>query len=156
MGLSAYRDAISTIAGCIFAAGWWIWIDANVSTANWPKDKSGKPPAILFYYYIPGIISTLGVFMTNIVSLESLNPASWVFDERIGAKVRVWLFLSFIISFSGVAAAIWIMAAVYMPPHNKGNDWPGIALTIQNALIFVSSIFLLGARSSPADEYDAL
>ncbi len=47
--------------------------------------------SIFSFFYLPfydlhfhlGIISTLGVFMTNIVSLESLNPASWVFDEVI-------------------------------------------------------------------------
>jgi hypothetical protein len=56
------------------------------------------------------------------VDLDSLNPASWLFDDGVSTKVRVWLYVSFFLSFCAIGGAIWIMAAVYMPPHNSGNQ----------------------------------
>lgn len=43
-----------------FAVGWWIWIDAQVIT-----DHEANPltPNILPWYYIPGILGTLGLVM---------------------------------------------------------------------------------------------
>jgi len=109
-------------------------------------------PAIKFTYYIPSLVATLGLIMTNVINLETLNPMSWVFDESIGAKVRVWLFLSFFISFGGLVASIWIMVSVFMPPNNKGEQWPGIALCLQNLLIMLSSLLLLWTRSERSGE----
>eukprot|EP01133_Synstelium_polycarpum_P000231 gene231-281_t len=93
--------------------------------------------------------------MANIVSLDSLNDSSFLSsDEGTATKIRVWLFVSFAVSFGCIAGAIWIMAAVFMPPHNKNPDaqWPGIALTVQNLLIFISSLVLMYAKSRKEEE----
>jgi hypothetical protein len=63
--------------------------------------------------------------------MEALNPYSWMWDESVEAKVKVWLFGSFIVSFGAMAAALWIMIQVYLPPHNHGSQYPGIALTVR-------------------------
>jgi len=147
------KSVTSIISGCLFAVAWWFWIDAHVYLDyGMSSEERDKTPTILFYYYIPGIVGTIGLLMANIISLDSLNPYSFLFDPDVGAKVKLWLFLSFIISFGAMAASFWIMAGIYMPPHNSGNQYPGIAIAVQNVLIFFCSLILLWGRSQPTNE----
>lgn len=67
--------------------------------------------------------------------MEALNPYSWMWDESVEAKIKAWLFGSFIVSFGALAAALWIMIQVYLPPNNNnGSQYPGIALTVLYSL----------------------
>jgi len=153
-------DVTAVTAGLLFGAAWWMWIDAHVHTMAYLKhnNKDDPTPSILFYYYLPGIFSTLGLIMANIVNLESLNSYTIFWDESIEAKVKVWLFVAFSISFGAIAAAIYIMVQIYLPPHNSGSQWPGIALTVQNLLLLISSFVLFWSRSErlKGDEYAEL
>jgi len=153
------KEACGYIAGLMFGVGWFLWIDAHVYLQDYVKHQNplDETPKIVFYYYIPGLVATLGLIMTNVINLETLNPYSWVFDENIGARVRIWLFFSFFVSFCGLVAAIWMMAAIFMPPANRGDQWPGIAMCIQNVLILLSSLLLLWTRSERSgEEYQQL
>lgn len=75
---------------------------------GWGKERNKRwEDVITKRMPLRGCVSTLilfwpSLYRTNIVSLESLNPYSW-FDEGVGTKVRVWLFLSFAISFGRYA-----------------------------------------------------
>jgi len=146
---SSVLDATAVLAGVLFSAGWWLWIDANIYVEAHLKklDEKDPTPTILFYYYLPGIFATLGLIMTNLLNLENLNPYSWLFDEAVETKAKIWLFVSFTICFGGIIAAIWIMIQVFLPPNNSGSQWPGIALTLQNFLILLSSFILFWSRS---------
>jgi len=156
-GKKILRDAAPYLAGIMFAGAWWIWIDAHVYTeVQLKKDQVHPPPTIVFYYYIPGIVGTLALIMTNLVDLDYMNPYSWAFDEGISTKVKVWLYASFALSFSSIGAALWVMAAVFLPPHYQGSQWPGIAVMLQNCIIFLASITLLSSRTQKMDEYDEL
>jgi len=154
MGAKQCKEACAYIAGIMFAVGWFLWIDAHVYLIEYVKKENADDvtPSITFAYYIPALVTTLGLIMTNVINLETLNPYSWLFDEHIGGRVKAWLFLSFFISFGGLVAAIWIMAAIFMPPHNQGDQWPGIALCLQNLLILLSSLLLLATRSERSSE----
>jgi len=138
----ALRDVIAVLSGVLCAGAWWVWIDAHIYSVKFvPSDP------ILFYYYLPGIFGTLALILTNIVDVESINPYSWVFDDSVGKKVKLWLFGCFILSFCSLGAAIWIMADPF-----KGTEYPGIALVIQAAVLMLSSMLLLWCRAAKKEE----
>jgi len=141
-------------AGVLFAVAWWLWIDSVAYVNRAGHDP--KDPQILFYYFLPGIFSTLALIMTNIAPIDVLSPTSWMFDDSVATRVRIWLFASFAISFGALAAGIWIMAAIFMPPNNEGSQWPGIALTLQGFLILISSFILVWARAGRSEEEESL
>jgi Uncharacterised protein family (UPF0220) len=112
---------------------------------------------MLFWYYLPGIVGTLGLIMTNLADPDYLNPYSPVYDENIGTKVRLWLLLSFGVSIGAIAAAIWMMAAIWMADESDGrSDWPGVAMSLQTSLIFFSSLCLLACKGFHDSEYSAI
>ncbi|GAM23304.1 hypothetical protein SAMD00019534_064790 [Acytostelium subglobosum LB1] len=146
--------ALPFIAGALFSVGWFLWIDGHVyENVRNNRDHDQFGPSIQWLFYLPGIFATVGLVMANIVNLESLSSFSFA-DEGSATKIRVWLFLSFAINFGCIAAAIWIMVANFMPPHNKNSDaqYPGIALTVQNVLIFISSLILVYSKSRQEEE----
>eukprot|EP01118_Nematostelium_gracile_P012575 TRINITY_DN461_c0_g1_i1.p1 TRINITY_DN461_c0_g1~~TRINITY_DN461_c0_g1_i1.p1 ORF type:complete len:164 (+),score=35.24 TRINITY_DN461_c0_g1_i1:117-608(+) len=152
---NTFKSGLTYFAGALFGIGWFLWVDAHVSTVHFGLSNADHPdpvPVIKGTYYLPAIVSSVGLIMMNVINLETLNPYSWVFDESIGARVRIWLFLSFSVTIGGLVAAIWIMAAVYMPPNNKGDQYPGIALCLSNLCIVFSALFLLFTRSQRSTE----
>ena len=60
-------------------------------------------------------------------------------DDEVQKRARIWLLISFTLAFGGIIAAIWIGSANWFsrPPTEKVTDWPGVALILQNCLIFV-------------------
>lgn len=74
---------------------------------------------------------------------------------------RIWLFLGFVMGFASVIASIWILFADFMKEgkmimltfrsdfqcYLSGERMAGVALFLQNALIFISSIIYKFGRS---------
>ncbi|KYQ89558.1 transmembrane protein [Tieghemostelium lacteum] len=145
-----YKKYLSGFAGLIFGVAWFLWIDGHVyENTRLYHEEDYKGPTIQWIYYLPGIFATLALVMSNIVHIESLSSSSFLTNEDGVNKIRIWLFISFAISFGCVAASIWIMAGVFMPPHNTNTaaQWPGIALMLQNILIFISSLILVYSKT---------
>ncbi|ELR24969.1 uncharacterized protein ACA1_301700 [Acanthamoeba castellanii str. Neff] len=144
---SNFRHRVgSFIAGCLFVAGWLIWIDGAVAGNQFSGWR--EPP---WYFYLPGFISTFVLLMMNMVSLNDMHPFSLMFSEDISHKVRAWLFVAFAIGFGAIGASIWMCVDSYQ--HESGSKmWPGISLILQNAIIFASSVVLLFARKTEEEE----
>eukprot|EP01111_Echinosteliopsis_oligospora_P009094 TRINITY_DN2604_c0_g1_i1.p1 TRINITY_DN2604_c0_g1~~TRINITY_DN2604_c0_g1_i1.p1 ORF type:complete len:150 (-),score=34.56 TRINITY_DN2604_c0_g1_i1:100-549(-) len=139
------KSAVSVFAGILFGIGWIMLIDAHVY-----QSSVGLSPKIQAWFYAPGIVATVALFMSNIVNLEAMNPYSWIAEEGVTARVRAWLFLAFVLSFGSVAASIWIMVALFSPPETQ---WPGVAMILQSIFIFVSSLCFMYSKT-PSDAYD--
>eukprot|EP01117_Protostelium_nocturnum_P016125 TRINITY_DN6325_c0_g1_i1.p1 TRINITY_DN6325_c0_g1~~TRINITY_DN6325_c0_g1_i1.p1 ORF type:complete len:162 (+),score=45.35 TRINITY_DN6325_c0_g1_i1:145-630(+) len=153
---SSLRNFLPIFAGILFAVAWWVWIDSHVyvTSSFYLSTETPISHTITFVHYIPGLVATLGLIMTNLVSLENVNPTSWMFDPEISSKIRFWLFASFIVSFAAVGGAMWILAAQFLPAHNNGSQYPGIALAVQTVLIFASSVIYLGSKTINPEEYE--
>eukprot|EP01113_Clastostelium_recurvatum_P046919 TRINITY_DN828_c0_g2_i1.p1 TRINITY_DN828_c0_g2~~TRINITY_DN828_c0_g2_i1.p1 ORF type:complete len:161 (+),score=39.23 TRINITY_DN828_c0_g2_i1:26-484(+) len=147
------RPALSAIAGILFGVAWLIFIDGVVYQAHFSFS-----PSVTFPMYLPGIVGTIGLVMANIVKVESLSATTFLFNDGMSGKIRAWLLVSFVVSFGAIAAAIWIMIGVFMPPNNRdpNTEWPGIAMVIQTSIMFLSSITLIWAKSTGSSEYDSL
>ncbi|XP_059162514.1 transmembrane protein 50B-like [Physella acuta] len=125
---------VSIISGIMFFSGWWFFIDAAVPTEN----------KFNFAYLTPDIILTLAFFMINSVSNGQIRGESYTTGCLGQTGARVWLFIGFLLAFGALIAASWILIGFYVVGNVK-PDWPGIAVFLQNALIFFSAfVFKFG------------
>lgn len=53
---------------------------------------------------------------------------------------RIWLFVGFVLGFSSIIAATWILFAAYIMDHNQQLIYPGFALFLQNLFIISGSL----------------
>lgn len=138
------------VAGALFGAGWWFWADA-VALAD------QKVPAA---HYLPGIIATLALVMINFIRRDELTDVD-PFDDASFCRARIWLFVSYVISFSSVVAAVWVMIQSYTlnPDLSSADKWPGAAGIFQVTFILGSGLTFFVSRtpggSSTYDGYGA-
>ncbi|MEW5302747.1 MAG: hypothetical protein WDW36_005497 [Sanguina aurantia] len=133
-------------AGALFGAGWWFWADAITTS----------PSTVPFLEYLPGIIATLALIMINCIRRDDLAAVD-PFDDPSYCRSRFWLFLSYIVSFSAVVAAVWIMLLHYSqhPEQSAAEKWPGVAGIFQVCLILASGLlFFLARTPADGDGYD--
>lgn len=64
--------------------------------------------------------------------------------------MRIWLFLSYIVSFAALVAAVWSMVANYSskPGLTPAEMWPGTAGILQVSLILASALLFFMSRTS--------
>jgi len=138
MGEEQREMGLSYAAGILFAIGWWIWIDATA----WTNKQPGLEP-VLGAHYVPGIVGTIALFMINAVSWNDINYN--MFGDSVSTKAKVWLFFSFLIAFGALIASIWI-AVSYWFMRNAGSQYGGVAIIVENLLIFVSAMMYRFAK----------
>ncbi|XP_055357826.1 transmembrane protein 50A-like [Paramacrobiotus metropolitanus] len=125
-------------SGCMFAIGWWLIFDVAVvysSQGDFPHP-----------YHAIGVVATVAFIM--IVA----TPISDDYDGGLfnsPATSRFIIFTGFMIGFSCVIAAVWIMFQDYVKFKGHLSAWPGVALFLQNLLIFSSAvIWKIGRRDN--------
>jgi len=134
-------------AGAIFAVGWWLWIDGNVYSVH-----IEDAVIVTFPHYLPGIINTIALVLMNIVSWTDLN-SNGLFSEGVSTKAKILIFVAFVLGFGCVSASIWI-AVVHWFQNTETvpkTTYPGVALIVQNVLIFGSAIMYRFAKPQDDD-----
>lgn len=94
-----------------------------------------------------------------------INSVNWSDVEGMGLysmddsnqkRIRIWLLLSGVVAFGSIFAAVWIAVAHWFTNEKAPfSNWPGVALILQNVLIFLSGITYRYAKPPPGDEYNA-
>jgi hypothetical protein len=84
--------------------------------------------------------------MINTVSNEQINNDYYSESRCTPSVARLWLLTGFTLSFISVISSIWILFEFYVIP-NKPHKYPGIALLLQNLLIFGSALLLKYGRN---------
>eukprot|EP00877_Chromochloris_zofingiensis_P002392 jgi/Chrzof1/12153/Cz06g23030.t1 len=131
------------VAGALFGAGWWFWVDAVVCNSH-------KVPAD---QYIPGIVATLALVMINCIRRDDLQDYD-PFDDGGFCRSRFWLFLSYVVSFAAVVGAVWVLLHRYaLNPEQAGEIWPGVAGVFQVACILGSGLLFFVSRTPADGEY---
>ncbi|KAL9957672.1 hypothetical protein ACROYT_G034596 [Oculina patagonica] len=129
------RNLISSVAGgALFFIGWWILIDAAATTTFEPA------------YHTCGVIASVAVFMVNAVSNAQVRGETYSTGCIGQTGARVWLLMGFLLLFGALIAASWILFGAYVVPADP-EPWPGVAIFLQNALIFFSAIVFKFGRS---------
>jgi len=136
---SARETILSYSSGILFAIGWWIWIDGVAYAFHLPEETN-RP---VFGHWVPGIVSSIGLLMINAVNWTDLDGFGFGgLDDEVQKRARIWLLFSFTMAFGGIIASIWISSVNWFsrPATEKQTDWPGVALILQNCLIFISGL----------------
>ncbi|XP_053676336.1 transmembrane protein 50B [Anopheles nili] len=126
------RTIVATIiASLLFFTGWWVIIDT----------ASVYEHSFNFSYYICGILATISFFMVNAISNEMLHSSNAWTGGVLGASgIKVFLFAGFVLGFTSIIAAIWIMIAEFAVNESRTDKYPGYALLIHNIFIFFSTL----------------
>jgi len=149
MGWQKPETVLAYFAGGLFAIGWWLWIDATVySNCNCPNGHTPDSVRVEWYHYVPGVISTVALIMINLPSWGDINGS--MFNEGSSTKARVWLLISFIIAFAAIIASLWL-AITHWFMAKPDSQWGGIALILNNVLIFVGSLLYRYSKPSGDD-----
>ncbi|CAI5439568.1 unnamed protein product [Caenorhabditis angaria] len=129
--LEGRRNAVASVAASfLFFAGWWLMIDtaAVYDKADWTN-----------VYFIITIASTIAMFMVNAISNSQVRGES-LHEGLLGTKgSRLWLMAAFVLSFSSLVAATWILFSDYVLRQGDHDVWPGVALFLTNFIIFAAS-----------------
>jgi len=153
-----WRELAPLFAGILFGIGWWTFISAHIVQAQGGGGGKSYEPVIWAYFYVPGIVASFGLVMTNIVDVSSITGNSFMAfaNPSVSMRVRAWLFVALFLHFGAIIAAVWIMAAIFLVPTNPDHQFPGIALALQTLAIFISSMMLLWNRSVGRSDYESL
>ena len=60
------------VSGFLFAVAWWIWIDAILINDSNANGKNSSNSSLNFVEYIPGIVATVALLVTNSVRREDI------------------------------------------------------------------------------------
>ncbi|XP_035905907.1 transmembrane protein 50A [Anopheles stephensi] len=126
------RTILATlVASLLFFSGWWIIIDT----------ASTYPESFNFSYYICGILATISFIIVNAISNDLLHSSGAYTNGILNAgTAKLFLFAGFVLGFTSIIAAIWIMIAEFAVNESRTDKYPGYALLIQNIFIFLSTL----------------
>jgi len=133
LDLSEKKNIVySVLAGLLFSVGWWIIIDV---AARHPSND-----VFNHAFHTCGVISTISLFMVNIVSNAQVRGEVSYTDGFCGQTgARAWLFVGFVLGFASLIVGIYVL----IDTRFTGIS---IALFLQNALIFGGSMALKFGR----------
>lgn len=118
----------SMVAGLLFFSGWWIIIDVAARYSS--NDFNGA-------FYLLGISGTVSFIIVNSISNSQLREDGY--DTANPRAAKGCLLLGFIFGFTALLGSVWILISEY-GSGNYTKAYPGIALLIQNLLIFFGSL----------------
>ncbi|XP_004955010.1 transmembrane protein 50 homolog [Setaria italica] len=91
--LAAWPVVGPGVAGAVFGAGWWFWVDAVVCSAA----------AVPFLHYLPGFFASFAALMFNCVNREDIGDGYYSPYDDSEWRVKLWLFISYVVSFVSLA-----------------------------------------------------
>ncbi|CAK9171730.1 unnamed protein product [Ilex paraguariensis] len=147
----------SGIAGAVFGAGWWFWVDAVVCSSV----------KVSFLHYFPGlsslscIFASLAALMFNCVRKEDIDYSPYEEGEwsevvevasvnelwyspfedlsdttKIYEKLKLWLFVAYVVSFVSVAASVGLLIQDALVKSGL-SAWTGVAGVLQCVFILI-------------------
>jgi len=144
----------SLAAGLLFGIGWYVWIDGcawashvhgyNVNGAYWVRalalpnararahGASSNCECVRWSPargcgQVPGLLQTLSLVMVNVLNWGMLSDDAAFDTENSAAIAKCWVFSAFVVAFSGVIGAVWIMVNENNAPSGEGSMWPAVA-----------------------------
>ncbi|KAH9273905.1 hypothetical protein BASA83_003901 [Batrachochytrium salamandrivorans] len=146
--LHLHRQAVGYIAGALFAIGWWLFIDGMAFNGS----VAGKIAVVQtgFEDWLPGIISTLALIIVNLIDRETLNADDFEYSgPSTACKARACAFLGVTMALGSLGGALAVLSLKFIIPGISGDAfYLGQAITLQNFLIFLSSMILWFGRNS--------
>ncbi|KAI9282781.1 hypothetical protein BY458DRAFT_497350, partial [Sporodiniella umbellata] len=132
------------MASILFALGWWAFIDGLIELSILPDRKIA--PGI--EDYMPGIITTLGMIIVNLIDKEALRGDGY--DDSMSWRARLFLFLGFTLMAGGVSGSVAVLVVKYVYEQDLDfpNQYLGITGVTQCVLIMISTAVLWVAQNA--------
>eukprot|EP00474_Spongospora_subterranea_P008990 CRZ09448.1 hypothetical protein [Spongospora subterranea] len=132
-------QAMCGTAGALCGLGWWLFIDGASYGAS-----ISQP--ILWYFALPGIMSTLAAIILIGIDFESLRGS--VFGGVEVTQARFWFLVSVAIFTGSLILGMFVLITKYSGAENAEIvSWPGISIVLQSFLIYISAILLSAGRN---------
>ncbi|EGG08944.1 uncharacterized protein MELLADRAFT_84344 [Melampsora larici-populina 98AG31] len=152
------------VSGALFAAGWWIFIDACMLSATMKPSPAAPfdpvPVHVRFSDWIPGLCSSLGMAIVNLIDKKRLlSEASEGFsfsgEDSVVWKGRLLLFVGFALLAGGLAGSISVLVLKYVIPDWGPENFTywGVANVLQNLAIMLCTIILWITQNTEEYEY---
>ncbi|KAK9764215.1 Vacuolar protein sorting-associated protein 68 [Basidiobolus ranarum] len=143
------REIGAYSAGILFAAAWWVFIDAIVVAST----VHDLPVFIGFEDYVSGIICTIGMIIVNSIDLSILQGENFSYSGAgLAGKARMMLFIGMAAMAGGVAGSVAILCIKYLVPGVSGfYMYFGIAPVVQNVTILVSCAVLWVSQNTESE-----
>ncbi|KAI9364412.1 hypothetical protein DFJ73DRAFT_809170 [Zopfochytrium polystomum] len=142
---------VGYLSGGLFAIGWWAFIDGVTfaSTRDPPL-----PVAIRFDDWLPGILSTLALIVVNLIDKETLNADDFNYSgSNVACKARACAFIGVTMALGSLGGSLAVLSLKYLMTGQTGDGlYFGIAISVQNVLIFLGSMILWFGRNSSESE----
>ncbi|KAK2659597.1 hypothetical protein Ddye_006130 [Dipteronia dyeriana] len=114
------------VAGAVFGAGWWFWIDAVVCSSV----------KISFLHYLPGIFASLAALMFNCVRKEDIDYSPYEEGEW---RLKLWLFFAYVVSFVSLAASVGLLIQDSLVKTGP-SVWTGTAGVLQCVFVLIRGV----------------
>ncbi|KAJ2705752.1 Vacuolar protein sorting-associated protein 68 [Coemansia spiralis] len=150
---SAWREQLhdggTYISGALFTLGWWFFIDGLVLA----RTSADYPVKFGFEDWIPGILCTLGMVITNSIDLSLLREDSFGYGgSSLAGKAKLTLFIGIALLAGGLAGSITILTIKYIVPQVDASVlYIGFSNVIQTSAILLASIALWLVHNSDYD-----
>lgn len=166
--LRTNRRAFGAYAsGALFAAGWWIFLDACVRSHHLhrppPGDEPFQPPGVSIKLddWVSGLSTTLGLAIVNMINKQhlldegALQSGAWNEDPVLW-RTRMWLFIGFAFLAGGMAGSMAVLIIKYMANNAaEGLVELGVAGVVQNMAIMACAVILWFSQRVESDyEYN--
>lgn len=127
----------SILAGMIFSAGWWIFIDGYSSCGN----ECDMTNSTAGYAWLPLVGATLVFVMLNGMQWRDLND-DITDDTKAAIKARIFLIFTLLLAVACMAGSGFIMAEKFL----KAQDDPTVTIYKWSGVsCFAGTFTILGA-----------
>ncbi|KAG0141295.1 hypothetical protein CROQUDRAFT_664017 [Cronartium quercuum f. sp. fusiforme G11] len=151
------------LSGALFAAGWWIFIDACMLSATMKPSPitpfDPVPVHVRFPDWIPGLCSTFGMTIVNLIDKKRLmsdgGDFSFSAEDGVVWKARLLLFMGFALLAGGLAGSITVLVLKYVIPDWGPQNFTywGVANVLQNLAIMSCTVILWMTQNNEEYEY---
>ncbi|KAL4583326.1 hypothetical protein LXL04_007896 [Taraxacum kok-saghyz] len=124
------------VAGAVFGAGWWFWVDAVVCSSVQVSFLHYLPGSLSLSVSIWGIFASLAALMFNCVRREDIDYSPYEEGEW---RLKLWLFLAYVVSFVSLAASVGLLIQDALVPEGP-SAWTGTAGVLQCVLVLISGL----------------
>eukprot|EP01098_Paradermamoeba_levis_P007852 TRINITY_DN3274_c0_g1_i1.p1 TRINITY_DN3274_c0_g1~~TRINITY_DN3274_c0_g1_i1.p1 ORF type:complete len:103 (-),score=28.60 TRINITY_DN3274_c0_g1_i1:189-497(-) len=98
----------------------------------------------------------LNYFTIHDLIAASNEDSSLFTNESFSARLKIWFFFWFSISFGALGCSLWIFVSSYLMDDASGDLYPGLCVVLQSAFTLLVTLFMLFARRRNEDgEYSA-
>ncbi|KAG4163600.1 hypothetical protein ERO13_D01G181900v2 [Gossypium hirsutum] len=111
------------VAGAVFGAGWWFWVDAVVCSSV----------HISFVHYLPEIFASIAALMFNCVRKDDIDYSPYDEGEW---RLKLWLFLAYVVSFVSLAASVGLLMQDSLVTSGP-SLWTGTAGVLQCVFVLI-------------------